>query len=71
MIHLYRFGGLLAALLVSASVYAGDIQVENAWARATAPGQDVAGVDMTITSKQAAILIGVSSPVAKRWSCTA
>jgi copper(I)-binding protein len=65
MIHLYRLGGLLAALLVSASVYAGDIQVENAWARATAPGQDVAGVDLTITSKQAAILIGVSSPVCK------
>ncbi|MEO8343824.1 MAG: copper chaperone PCu(A)C [Gallionella sp.] len=65
MTHLYRLGGLLAALLISASVYAGDIQIENAWARATAPGQEVAGVDLTITSKQAATLIGVSSTVCK------
>ena len=65
MTHRYRFGGLLAGLLISASVYAGDIQVENAWARATAPGQDTAGVDLTITSKQAATLIGVSSPACK------
>jgi periplasmic copper chaperone A len=65
MTNLYRFGGLLAALVMSASVYAGDIQVENAWARATAPGQDAAGVDLTITSKQAATLIGVSSPASK------
>jgi len=65
MTNLYRFGGLLAALLMSASVYAGDIQVENAWARATAPGQDAASVDMTITSKQAATLVGVSSAACK------
>ena len=65
MTNLYRFGGLLAALLMSASVYAGDIQVENAWARATAPGQDAAGVDLTITSKQAATLVGVSSAACK------
>ena len=65
MINLYRFGGFLAALLLSVCVYAGDIQVEKAWARATAPGQDAAGVDLTITSKQAATLVGVSSPACK------
>ena len=65
MTNLYRFGGLLAALLMSASVYARDIQVENAWVRATVPGQDVAGVDLTITSKQAATLVGVTSVVCK------
>jgi periplasmic copper chaperone A len=65
MTNLYQFGGLLAALLMSASLYAGDIQVENVWARATAPGQDAAGVDLTITSKQAATLVGVSSPMAE------
>jgi len=65
MTNLCRIGGFLAALLVSASVYAGDVQVENAWARATAPGQDAASVDMTITSKQDAKLIGVFSTVAK------
>lgn len=61
----YRFAGLLAALLLSASVYAGDIKVEGAWSRATAPGQDAAGVDLTITSKLPATLVGVSSPAAK------
>ncbi len=65
MTNLYRFGGILAALLLSAGVYAGDIQVDNAWARATAPGQDAASLDMIITSKHAAILIAVSSPACK------
>ena len=65
MSDLFRFGGLLAVLLLSPSVFAGDIQVEKAWARATAPGQDAAGVDLTITSKQAASLVGASSPVCK------
>ncbi len=61
----FRFGVLLAALLLSASVFAGDIKVENAWARATAPGQDSAGVDLTITSKQDAALVGASSTACK------
>ena len=65
MANLFRFSGLLAALLISASVYAGDIKVENAWARATAPGQDAGSVDLTITSKHAAALVGVSSRVAR------
>lgn len=64
MINLIRFGGLLAVLFLSTNVYAGDIQIQNAWARATAPGQDAASVDLTITSKHAAVLAGVSSPVA-------
>ncbi|HEX5337712.1 MAG TPA: copper chaperone PCu(A)C [Gallionella sp.] len=57
-----KLGGFVAAMLLSASVYAGDIQVDGAWARATAPGQDVGMMDLTITSKQAATLLGVSSP---------
>ncbi|HEY4696602.1 MAG: hypothetical protein A3J49_01325 [Gallionellales bacterium RIFCSPHIGHO2_02_FULL_57_16] len=61
----YRFGGLLAALFLSTSVYAGDIQVEGAWSRATAPGQEAAGVDFSITSKLAATLLGVSSPASR------
>ncbi len=68
----YRFGGLLAGLLLGASVYAGGAgqtentwQIENAWSRATAPGQDAAGVDLSITGKQAARLVGVSSPASK------
>ena len=65
MTNLIRLGGLLAALFFCTSVYAGDIQIQNAWARATAPGQDAASVDLTITSKHAATLSGVSSPVAR------
>lgn len=65
MISLYRLGGLLAALLLSANVYAGDVLAEGAWSRATAPGQDAAMVDMSITSKQAATLVGFSSPACK------
>lgn len=64
-----RFGLLAAALLLSfSSLAAGnakDIEISGAWARATAPGQDAGSVDMTITSRQAATLVGVSSPVAK------
>jgi copper(I)-binding protein len=65
MTNLLRVIGLLAALFISASVYAGDIRIENAWARATAPGQDAASVDLTITSKHAAAMVGVSSRVAR------
>ena len=65
MVNFYRFGGLLAALLLSASAYAGDIQVEGAWTRATLPGQDMAMVYMSITSKQAATIVGVSTKVSK------
>jgi periplasmic copper chaperone A len=65
MSKLNRFAWLAAALLVSFASYAGDIEISGAWTRATAPGQDQAGVDLTITSKQGAMLVGVSSPVAK------
>jgi len=57
--------GVLGALLLSSSVYAGDIKVEGAWARATAPGQEVAMVDLSITSSQQAQLLGASSPACK------
>ena len=59
-----KFSGLFAALLFSTGVYAGDIQVEGAWSRATAPGQDSAMVDLRVTSKQAASLVSISSPAA-------
>ena len=71
MKNLNRFGWLAAALLASFASYshaAGNtagIETSGGWIRATAPGQDAAGADMTITSKQAATLVGASSPVAK------
>lgn len=66
MTRFHRFGGLLAALLLSASVYAADdVKVEGAWTRATAPNQDMAMVYMSITSTQNATITGVSSKAAK------
>jgi copper(I)-binding protein len=65
MSKLSRFGWIAVALLFSFASYAGDIEVSGVWTRATAPGQDSASVDMTITSKQAAALVGVSSPASK------
>jgi periplasmic copper chaperone A len=65
MKNLNRFGWLVASLLFSLASYAGDIEISGAWTRATAPGQEQAGVDLTITSKQAATIVGVSSPAAK------
>lgn len=59
-----RFGCLLAGLLLHVSSYAGDFNIENAWSRATAPGQPTAGVDMSISSKHTAKLVGVASPLA-------
>ena len=58
--------GALLGVLLSASAYAGDIQVENAWSRATAPGQDTAMVDLTITSAKDARLVGFSSPASRK-----
>ena len=42
---------------------AADIEVSGAWTRASAPGQQAASVDATLTSKHDAELVGVSSPV--------
>jgi copper(I)-binding protein len=40
-------------------------EVKDAWARATVPGQKVAGVYMEIRSRAGARLVGVRSPAAK------
>jgi copper(I)-binding protein len=42
------------------------VEVRNAWARATAPGQQVAGVYFEIVSATDAQLVGLQSPVAVR-----
>lgn len=61
---LRKFAWLLAALSLSASVYAEDIQVDGAWTRAV-PKRDSANVFMFITSKQDSVLVGASSPASK------
>ena len=59
------FSGLLAALLLSANVCAGDIQIDEAHAYASASGRNSANVYFFITSKQATTLMGASSPASQ------
>lgn len=56
---------LMVALCCSASAWAGEVQVSDAWARATAPGQDSAAIQLTLTSKKAGAVVGGSSKVAQ------
>lgn len=58
----------LAGLLCLASgvSLAQGVEVSQAWARATAPGQTVGAVYLTLKSRRAAKLIEVRSPVAER-----
>jgi len=55
---------VFAALFFSVQAYAGEVKVDDIWARATAPGQENGSVGMLITSPKDARLIAVSSTVA-------
>lgn len=55
---------ILVGMLFTQIAVAADVKVEQAWMRATAPGQEVAGAYLNITSAVDARLVGVSSPVA-------
>ena len=58
---------LIAAALTTVcavSAFAQNVTVTDAWARATVTGQKATGAFMTITAKDSAKLVGVSSPVA-------
>jgi copper(I)-binding protein len=60
-------GTLSAALVLSTSGFAAEsINVGNAWARATAPGQTAAGAYMELVSTTDAALVGVETPVAAK-----
>lgn len=50
--------------LCAASAFAQNVTVTDAWARATVTGQKATGAFMTLTAKDNAKLVGVSSPVA-------
>jgi len=54
----------LAAACMAASAQSAPVKVEGAWARATVQGQKGTGAFMSLTSKDATQLVGVSSPVA-------
>lgn len=55
---------LLSVSLAAAAV-ADDVRIDNAWVRATAPGQKVAGGFMDLTADADMKLVGGSSPVSK------
>ncbi len=65
MINFFRLSVLLFGLLLSAIIFAADVEVTGAWARATLLGQDVGMVELSVASKQAGTLIGVSSTACK------
>ena len=57
----------LAALLAACTVLAAQAQtvdVKDAWARTTVPGQKASGAFMKLTAKEGTRLVGASSPVA-------
>lgn len=59
------FAGLaMLAALSSQTAFAQGVEVKNAWARTTVPGQKATGAFMTLTAKDGAKLVGASSPVA-------
>ncbi|MBI4809477.1 MAG: copper chaperone PCu(A)C [Nitrosomonadales bacterium] len=60
----YLWAGLVA-LFCAATASAADVKVSEAWARATAPGQDSASVQMVITSDKAGALVAGDSGIAK------
>lgn len=55
---------MLGLALLAQTAMAADVKVENVWMRATAPGQQVAGAYMDITSPENAKLVDAQSPAA-------
>lgn len=58
---------LLLGLTLAAPAVADSVKVENAWVRATAPGQQVAGGFMNLTADADMILLGGVSPVSNAF----
>ncbi len=61
--NLKPFLAAAAALLVAAA-QAQNVDVKDAWARATVPGQKATGAFMQLTSRDGNRLVGAASPVA-------
>jgi len=55
---------LLASTVLCGTAFAQSVQVTQAWVRATVQGQKASGAFMTLTAKDGARLMGISSPVA-------
>ncbi len=59
-----KMAGVLLASTLSSLVWAQTVDVKDAWARATVPGQKATGVFMKITAKSDTKLVGLSTAVA-------
>jgi hypothetical protein len=55
---------LIAVLTLSATTAFAQVEVKDAWARATVPGQKATGAFMKLTAKDGSKLVGASSPAA-------
>ena len=55
---------LAAGVLAAGAASAQSVRVDDAWARASVPGQKATGAFMTLTAPAATQLVGVSSPAA-------
>ena len=55
---------IITAILLSTQAFAGEVTIDEAWSRASAPGQENGFAGMVITSKKDARLIAVSTPAA-------
>lgn len=54
------------SVFLAVSANASDLKVHNAWARATAPGQNVAGVFMDLHADRPMSVVGGASPASER-----
>ena len=60
----FRYLVPMLALLLATTAHAQNLNVQNAWVRATVQGQKATGTFMQITAPAATTLISVSTPVA-------
>ena len=54
----------LLATLISSAVWAQNVDIKDAWARATVQGQKATGAFMKLTAKEGSKLVSASTPVA-------
>jgi copper(I)-binding protein len=64
MKHKLWMAAALSLGMASAFAQSGPVDVSDAWARGTVPGQSATGVFMTLQAHQATTLVGVSTPAA-------
>ena len=66
MIRIRNFLTGFIALMLAPGAFAQSVKVENAWARATVPGQKTGSVYLDLTSAADTALVAAGSPVAAR-----